>query len=503
MVGESSDASRTVALVHPGAGRSWPNLSIFVLGDALAVLSAMIAAYWGRDALSGFDGSDAETVRHARAVVCAVIAWPLALAHQGLYRRRYTWGRLTVARRIGSATMHATLAIAVLSYAFRLEISRGWLLVTAVLGLTMLLAERELMRQWIVRCRHQGRYLVPAIVIGHNDEAHAVASKLRSDSALGYLVMSVVGDVAASPTVNAVQGPTTGTDLVVDADGGSNATPDLTVNRVIEAVHSHGATSVVIATTSIDLETTNRLTRILAEAGVDVELTSSLRDISPRRMTLRPLGPFAVVSIDRVNRHGWRMVAKRAFDLGLAVGGLIALSPVMLATAAAVKLDSRGPVLFRQIRVGKDGRPFLIYKFRSMVAEAELILPELEALNAREGPLFKIPDDPRTTRVGRFIRRTSIDELPQLWNVVNSTMSIVGPRPALPSEAEQWPEALKQRLRVKPGITGYWQVSGRDSDSFELYSRLDLYYVDNWSLITDVAIVLKTLPTLVSRRSAA
>jgi exopolysaccharide biosynthesis polyprenyl glycosylphosphotransferase len=220
-------------------------------------------------------------------------------------------------------------------------------------------------------------------------------------------------------------------------------------------------------------------------------------------MTLRPLGPFAVVSVEPIARHGWRMAAKRGFDLCLAIGGLIVLSPVLAATALAVRLDSRGPVLFRQVRVGQDGRPFVMYKFRSMVTDAELVLPELEARNHREGPLFKMVDDPRVTRVGRFIRRTSIDELPQLWNVVNATMSIVGPRPALPREAERWPEGLRQRLRVKPGITGYWQVTGRDSESFELYSRLDLYYVDNWSLITDLAIVLKTLPTLVQRRSTA
>jgi lipopolysaccharide/colanic/teichoic acid biosynthesis glycosyltransferase len=195
-------------------------------------------------------------------------------------------------------------------------------------------------------------------------------------------------------------------------------------------------------------------------------------------------------------------VATRAVGVVLAGGLLVAGAPLLLLTALAVKLDSRGPVLFRQERVGKDGRPFQVLKFRTMVSDAEQRLIDLRERNEADGPLFKLRDDPRVTRVGAWLRKLSIDEVPQLWNVVRGEMSLVGPRPALASEMTAWHPELHNRLRVKPGITGMWQVSGRSDSSFEEYSRLDLYYVDNWSLVNDLAIVAKTVPTVLLRRGA-
>ncbi len=164
----------------------------------------------------------------------------------------------------------------------------------------------------------------------------------------------------------------------------------------------------------------------------------------------------------------------------------------MAIAAVLIKLDSRGPVLFRQVRVGKDGEHFEMLKLRSMVRDAEALRSDLEALNERSGPLFKMSADPRITRIGRLLRKTSIDELPQFWNVLRGEMSVVGPRPALPSESELWTPDVRGRLRVLPGITGMWQVSGRSESDFELYRRLDLFYVDNWSLVHDLRIVAKT-----------
>jgi lipopolysaccharide/colanic/teichoic acid biosynthesis glycosyltransferase len=159
-------------------------------------------------------------------------------------------------------------------------------------------------------------------------------------------------------------------------------------------------------------------------------------------------------------------------------------------------------VFFRQRRIGKDGELFTIYKFRTMTVDAELRLAELEAENEADGPLFKIRNDPRATRVGRFLRRFSIDEIPQLFNVLRGEMSMVGPRPALPSEAAKWAPRLRQRLMVKPGLTGMWQVNGRSNTTFDEYERLDLYYVDNWSLITDMIIILRTVPVLLRPKGA-
>jgi exopolysaccharide biosynthesis polyprenyl glycosylphosphotransferase len=199
---------------------------------------------------------------------------------------------------------------------------------------------------------------------------------------------------------------------------------------------------------------------------------------------------------------GWRRLCKRAFDVVVAGGVLLLASPLLLLAAMAIKLTSRGPIFFSQVRVGREGRDFRIYKLRTMVVGAEQLLPELMDQNEADGPLFKMTNDPRVTRVGRILRKTSIDELPQLWNVLRGDMSIVGPRPALPSEAEHWTPELHERLQVLPGITGMWQVSGRSDTDFEQYQRLDLYYVDNWSLWRDMSIVGRTFGVVLFGKGA-
>ena len=185
------------------------------------------------------------------------------------------------------------------------------------------------------------------------------------------------------------------------------------------------------------------------------------------------------------------------FDLALTLGVVVAIAPVLICLAMSVKWSSRGPVLFRQERVGRDGQPFQMLKFRSMVVNAEELLGELAAANQGAGPLFKMERDPRVTAVGRFLRKTSLDELPQLFNVLRNEMSLVGPRPALRSEMAEWSDELYSRLQVKPGITGMWQVSGRSGTTFDEYTRLDLYYVDNWSPLVDLEILLRTIPAVV------
>jgi exopolysaccharide biosynthesis polyprenyl glycosylphosphotransferase len=196
------------------------------------------------------------------------------------------------------------------------------------------------------------------------------------------------------------------------------------------------------------------------------------------------------------------LAAKRAFDLVLSSAALLVLAPVFLVFAVAIRLESPGPVLFRQRRVGVNGREFMLYKFRSMYQDAEARLESLRARNEVSGPVFKIRDDPRVTRVGRFMRRTSIDELPQFWNVLRGEMSVVGPRPPLPAEVKQYQRWQVRRLSMKPGITCIWQVSGRSHISFERWMELDLQYIDNWSLWRDVKILARTIPAVLTGRGA-
>jgi exopolysaccharide biosynthesis polyprenyl glycosylphosphotransferase len=199
---------------------------------------------------------------------------------------------------------------------------------------------------------------------------------------------------------------------------------------------------------------------------------------------------------------GWRAGAKRAFDVVTAAAAILVSAPFLAITAIAIKLDSPGPVFFRQVRVGRDGARFSMLKLRTMVDDAEALKAELASQNEAAGPLFKMRDDPRITRVGRLLRKTSLDELPQLLNVVRGEMSLVGPRPALPDEVEHWTPDLHHRLRVRPGLTGLWQISGRADASFESYEHLDLYYTDNWSLARDIWIIVRTIPAVVAQRGA-
>ena len=258
-----------------------------------------------------------------------------------------------------------------------------------------------------------------------------------------------------------------------------------------------------IAASAVEVAHTSSLVRRLLNAGINVEISPALPDIVVERLSIRPLGRFPVMYLEPFHQSGWRSLAKRVFDFAAAFVGLVTLALPLLAVSLAVRFDSKGPVFYRQQRVGLNGRLFDVIKFRTMVPNAHQLRHELAAQNEADGPLFKIRNDPRVTRVGRILRKTSVDELPQLWNVLRGEMSLVGPRPALPDEAALWSEDLRDRLRVQPGITGMWQVSGRSSTSFEEYSRLDLYYVDNWSLVTDLTILTKTLPSVLLQRGAS
>jgi exopolysaccharide biosynthesis polyprenyl glycosylphosphotransferase len=218
----------------------------------------------------------------------------------------------------------------------------------------------------------------------------------------------------------------------------------------------------------------------------------NVADISAQRLDVRPVAGLPLVDVERPQAIAATRWIKRSFDLAVSALLLVLAAPVLAGVALAIWLEDRGPVLFRQVRVGRGGEEFNCLKFRSMCVDAEARLAELQARNQGAGLLFKIADDPRITRVGRFIRRYSLDELPQLWNAFRGDMSLVGPRPALPREVAQYDSDTRRRLDVRPGLTGLWQVSGRSNLSWEDTVRLDLFYVDNWSMVQDLAILAKT-----------
>ncbi|HEU5149601.1 MAG TPA: sugar transferase [Iamia sp.] len=413
-------------------------------------------------------------------------AWLAIMSGQKLYNVRFIGRRIDEVRRIINATFLGTMAVALAGYFAGIDVPRTRIVVLFGVVTVLVSIEREVARRIFGALRERGKLVRNVVIAGANPEGRELAAMLRTDRWLGYRVLGFVDD---DPTTDPE--PVPGVPLLgTVADAG-------------EILRSRPGASVIVAASAIESSTTNRLARDLLDRGVHVELSSTLRDIASQRLVVRPLGRFPVVYVEPVQRDGWRRTAKRSFDLVLAVAAIVATSPIVAAAMLAIRLDSPGPVLFRQVRVGRNGRPFEVLKLRTMVQDAEALRDALMEDNEADGPLFKMRDDPRITRVGRFLRKSSIDELPQLWNVVRGEMSLVGPRPALPHETEAWDPLLTQRLRVTPGITGMWQVNGRSESSFEDYTRLDLYYVDNWSLLIDLAILAKTVPVVLLRQGAS
>lgn len=411
------------------------------------------------------------------AVAVMAVAYVVWLHRARLYRARFITRRSDEIRRIVNAGARTAITVVLANFVADLQVDRLWLALAAPITVVMLSFGRELIRRHFDAKRAAGHMSRRVLLIGDNHESAQFAQMFAEEPELGY---EVVGAIDAR---------------TFDA-------PRRLTTHVLAAARQNDAYGVIVSATAIDVDGSNRLIRDLIEAGIHVELSSTLADISFDRLTVRPLGRYPVVYIEPRLRQGWRALAKRVFDVVVAGTALVVLAPLLAALALAIKLGSTGPVLFRQERVGQDGELFPVLKFRTMVVDAEALLEKLGAENEGAGPLFKMKEDPRVTRIGGFLRKTSLDELPQLWNVVRGEMSLVGPRPALQSEMKEWTEDLYGRLRVKPGITGMWQVSGRSSTTFEEYTRLDLYYVDNWSLVVDVSILARTIPAVIASRGA-
>jgi len=466
------------------AGASYalrPKVLLLAADAGAIVVSALLAsAAVGRWTAAG-PHAGAQLLGSALATVPL---WLAIFAKQRLYNTRFIGRRIDEFRRIVNASVLGTLAVALAASMVNLVPNRPGLLLLGLTACLVVTVEREVARRVFLRLRSKGRMVRSVVIAGANPEGRDIAAMLRSEPWLGYEVLGFVDDNSATKE------PVPGVPLL----GG--------VAEIGTILHHHPNASVIVAASAVESAVTNRLARDLLDQGVHVELSSTLRDISSQRLTIRPLGRFPIVYVEPVTRGGWRAWAKRTFDIVGASLCLILSAPVMAVVALLVKLDSSGPVLFRQIRVGQDSDPFAVLKVRTMAVDAEARLAELRHCNEADGPLFKMADDPRVTRMGRFLRMTSLDEVPQLLNVLRGDMSLVGPRPALPHETEEWDALLAHRLRVKPGITGMWQVSGRSDTSFEDYTRLDLYYVDNWSLVIDLAILAKTVPVVLLRRGA-
>ena len=479
MIGASDSTPPPAAgsRIHPRAAKL-----VVVAADCVAAAAAMFVAFHLRAILGG-TGIRTDAQRHLLIASVSLPGWVLVFARYRLYTARHVWDRLEEMRRIVHAVGVAVLILAVTAFSLKVYVARGWLLLSLVTGIAFVSIERSLVRKGFDHLRRSGHLSRPVIIVGTNVEAARLSTTIGTDRSLGYTVVGRVDNWPAAPHDSVPD------DLRLVDD----------TLRVLASTHASG---VLIATSGIDPPSLNALIRALVEQGIHVELSSSLHDIAPERLTVRGFGGHALLHVRPVHRHGWRARAKRAFDVIVASTLLLLASPLLAVAAVAIRLTSPGPVIFRQKRVGRAGVMFEMLKLRTMVTDAEVRLADLRQQNEADGPLFKMRRDPRVTRVGKVLRRFSIDELPQFWNVLRGEMTVVGPRPALPEEMQEWGPGVHHRLSVNPGITGMWQVSGRSNRSFEDYTRLDLYYVDNWSLWRDLVILFRTVPALLSRKGA-
>jgi exopolysaccharide biosynthesis polyprenyl glycosylphosphotransferase len=385
-------------------------------------------------------------------------------------------------RRVFSATLATVGVIAVVLMIFRPEYARGYLAVALPLGLVGLLLSRSLCRRILAHQRRHGKCVMSVLAVGDPRAVRSLVQSLQRGWWYGYNVVGVC--LTGRSDGGTIDIPGVGALPVLGDEG-----------KVYDAILKTNADTVALTTTDhLGPEGVRELSWDLDKLGVDLVVSPGVVDVAGPRLTMRPVAGLPLIHVEKPQYSGTKKLQKRAFDIFVSVAVLLAALPVMLAAAIAIKLTSKGPVFYRSERIGLDGKPFQMIKFRTMVDGADKQVDSLIHINESVGGvLFKIREDPRVTAVGRFLRRYSIDELPQFINVLRRDMSVVGPRPPLRREVDTYNDQVRRRLLVLPGITGLWQVSGRSDLSWEDSVRLDLSYVENWSITNDLLIAAKTI----------
>lgn len=457
---------------------------LLMVTDAVAIAFALVLTYifrFGDDAVVLVSGSRLSYP----AVGFLVGALGLLILEAVESRSCQVFGAgLEEYRRVINASLFTFGVVAIVSYLAQAEISRIFFMASLLVGVVLLLTGRWFCRAYLNRVRSAGRALTPTVLVGDHD-----------------LVVEAVRDMRRRPEAGYLPG------AVCVIGGSPAADEDLHGLRRVEYAElvdflERGQSKAVAIAGGLSRPAVRRLAWDLENVPVELLFVPRFADVAGPRISMRAVDGLNLTQVDLPRHSGWNHVLKRGFDLVLSYVALILLFPVLVMIALAIKLDDGGPVIFRQQRVGLHGEPFTIHKFRTMSVDAEARFAALKAASISSGPLFKMAVDPRVTSVGRILRRLSLDELPQFWTVLRGRMSVVGPRPHLAHELDEFPDEGLRRLLIKPGITGLWQVSGRSDLPLEESIRLDLSYVENWSLTGDVVIVLKTVRAVVRPRGA-
>lgn len=472
--------------------RTWMQ-RILILADILAILAAGIAATIGRfgDPVGPvWYSSGGVELTYLALVFAAGAAWPLFLFAEHLYElRTLFWGSGEFKRVLKGVTLGA-FSFVFLAFALKIEsISRLWAFAFWILAMALVLVDRATVRSTLTHMRRRGRLFDRTLIVGTNaDAAHLLSIILMTPETglrpVGYV--SLEGEALVDGSLAPLSG--------VPYRGHTS--------EIVEVIREQRIDTVLIVASAFDHDEISEILARLRGLPVDVDVSAGVFEVLATRMRMRELVGIPLLLVRDTPLSARRAALKRTVDVLVSSAVLLVGLPFWAALMVAIKLDSPGPVFYRQTRVGRLGATFAMFKFRSMRLGADSQIEELWDENEASGPLFKLKRDPRVTRVGGFLRKYSLDEIPQLLNVIHGEMSLVGPRPPLPTEVNAYSERDWRRLDVLPGMTGLWQVSGRSDLTFDEMIRLDLYYVQNWSFGLDGTILLRTIPAVLSSKGA-
>ncbi len=484
MLGEMTIATqkRKAILPRGRAIASWQGNYIYsvLLVDSLCAIAADALAAQARFTYPAYRPTTYLTV-----TLTMPLLWVGAVALSGGYDSRFFGVGSDEFRRVFNAGVTLTATVAIICYTVKFDLARGYVAIVLPTATVLDLVARFRLRKRLHARRSTGACVQRVVAIGHADSVTGLITELGRDSYHGLTVVAAC--LADEPASHDLAG--------VPVYGGIEATA--------QAVRHFDADSVaVLACPELTSVRLRELTWELEERGTEIYVAPALLDVAGPRTTIRPIAGLPLLHVDHTELGGGRQALKTLFDRASAVAAILLLSLLFTAIAIVIKLGDGGPVFFKQLRVGQNGQGFLVWKFRTMVVDAEQLKHLLIAENEGNGVLFKVRKDPRVTKAGAWLRRYSLDELPQLFNVLLGHMSLVGPRPALPQETARYGRHMLRRLAVKPGITGLWQVSGRSDLSIDDSVRLDVRYVENWSLILDLQIIWKTVRAILSGSGA-
>ncbi|MFC4787242.1 sugar transferase [Nocardioides sp. MAHUQ-72] len=473
-------------------GSSTPSRALRALpATALTVDLAVIAgvgtiAALGRQRLSVFQSSTNVVDSLGLAGPLILLAWVLAVAMLGGYQRTIFGAGTEEYKRVVNATLVTAGVVGIGCYLAKFQLSRGFFVLAFVVGLPTLVLGRFVLRRVLHSARRRGVLLQRVLIAGSVVHIDEIAAVLRREPWLGY---NIVG--ALTPEHELTEETATGIPVLGNADEAT----DLARRSGVEVIFFAGGA----------LSSAAQMQKIvwdLEHENVQVVVAPSVTDISSERVRVHPVGGLPLIHIDPPTATDASRWAKRLFDVCGSFLLICAFSPLLVFTALRIKTHDRGPVLFRQTRIGRNGEEFACLKFRTMVVDAEAKVAELQRQLGESALLFKMKDDPRITPPGKWLRRYSVDELPQLFNVLKGDMSLIGPRPQVAREVALYSGGMSRRLRVRPGMTGLWQVSGRNDLTISEAIRLDLYYVDNWSMMQDLSILARTFGAVFGSRGA-